>query len=109
MSDHYEPPMIVRPFKIHHPKSEYCIALYHGTPWLLWRHPDGQWVTEQSVQVLTPGREVDSEALRIAKNYENAPCFAELLGEVDDENPCGCPVCGHRAIVRAYTQEADDA
>lgn len=40
-------------------------------------------------------------ARQIAENYEKAPCFAALLGEEDDENPCTCPSCGHRAIIRA--------
>lgn len=42
-------------------------------------------------------------ASEVAGNYANAPCFAELLGEVDEANPCHCPVCGLRAISRALS------
>ena len=35
----------------------------------------------------------------LAANYAKAPCFSALLGELDEENPCTCPTCGHRAIL----------
>ena len=43
-------PVLVEAFEIHHPKSLYCIARFNGEPWLLWKHPDGQWVTEQKIR-----------------------------------------------------------
>ncbi len=38
-------PYLVKPFVAHH-TGEHCIALWEGEPWLFWRHPDGQWVSE---------------------------------------------------------------
>jgi hypothetical protein len=48
-------PFVVAPFTTCRNKGEHCIALLHdGTPWLLWRHPDGQWVTESAVTLAAP-------------------------------------------------------
>ncbi len=39
------------------------------------------------------------KALIIADGYKEAPCFADLLGELDEDNPCSCPTCALRAII----------
>jgi len=38
-------------FTTHHPGRPHAIVLWQGAPWLVWQHPDGQWVTEAKVQV----------------------------------------------------------
>ncbi len=39
--------MLVRPFKTcRHPGVEHAIIMQGDEPWLCWRGPEGQWVTE---------------------------------------------------------------
>jgi len=38
-------------FTTHHAGRPHAIVLWQGAPWLVWQHPDGQWVTEAKVQV----------------------------------------------------------
>jgi len=37
-------------FTTHHAGRPHAIVLWQGAPWLVWQHPDGQWVTEAKVQ-----------------------------------------------------------
>ena len=44
--------ILVDPFVTHHPDVQHCILMFGDTdpePWLCWKHPDGQWVTECKV------------------------------------------------------------
>jgi len=38
-------------FTTHHAGRPHAIVLWQGAPWLVWHHPDGNWVTEAKVQV----------------------------------------------------------
>ena len=44
--------------------------------------------------------EAIKEVRTIAAGYADAPCFTDLLGDELDE-PCTCPPCGLRAVLRA--------
>jgi len=37
---------LVRPFVTYHAGVEHSIRMMGTEPWLFWRHPDGQWVSE---------------------------------------------------------------
>ena len=37
---------LVRPFITQHSGIEHTIRMVGEEPWLFWKHPDGQWVTE---------------------------------------------------------------
>jgi len=73
--EHYDPPFVVEPFVTHH-KGEHCIGLWHGKPWLFWRHPDGQWVTECAVQLSAEPR----PDLAVEVRYTDAGTVDEILG-----------------------------
>lgn len=54
MSPTYEPPpedCLTGEFTTHHPGRPHKIVRAGATWWLCFRHPDGQWVTEQAVVV----------------------------------------------------------
>ena len=50
MSEILGRPILVRPFTTHH-EGEHCVLMWEGVPWLFWRHPDGEWVSECKVEV----------------------------------------------------------
>ncbi len=37
---------LTHPFITHHAGVEHIIMMQGDEPWLCWKHPDGQWVTE---------------------------------------------------------------
>lgn len=52
MGEHYDPKKIVEPFVTCKAAGvEHCIVMKGDDPWLCWRHPDGQWVTECKVDI----------------------------------------------------------
>ena len=40
---------LVRPFVTQHAGVEHSIRMFGDEPWLFWKHPDGQWVSECKV------------------------------------------------------------
>lgn len=47
---------LTAPFVTHHASAQHCIvwqgSAEEGEPWLCWRHPDGNWVTECKVEFM---------------------------------------------------------
>ena len=67
--------VLVAPFHTHH-LTEHCILMWEGEPWLMWRHPDGQWVTEEKVAFLQredePGKPEDVEPVAEENPWKDA-------------------------------------